>query len=326
MRFYTGTYTRMGGPGISVCHFTGNEMTWVSAVRELNDPTYVILSDDAKMLFAVGSDASGDGMVASYRAEDDHLILCSKQYTGGRAACHLALSYDERFLYAANYLSGSVSVFPVCDGILMERTQLLEHHGCGPNPTRQEAAHTHQCVFRPDENELFVCDLGMDKIVVYQQDQKSGMLSLAQEISMPSGMGPRHLVFSDKNCFYVTGELDNYVRRCVCKGGVWMIDGEMSTLPAAYKGDSFSAAIRLHNGTLYVSNRGHDSLCRITLDEAGNMLNAAYTPTGGTFPRDFALTENGTIFAHQNSGGIVADNGAYLPMDGAVCICIDHTT
>ena len=326
MRFYVGTYTRLGGPGIAVCDFTNESITCVEAVRDLEDPIYMILSKDGRTLFAVGCDAAGEGVAASYRADNDHLTLLSKQYTSGHAACHLALSPDERFLYVANYLSGSVSVFPVNDGILDERIQLLEHHGSGPNKERQEAAHTHQCVFRPDTDELFVCDLGTDKVVVYNQDRRSGKLSLQQEIAMPPGMGPRHLVFSDANSFYVTGELDNHVRRCVNTGGAWKIDGAIYTLPESYHGESLTAAIRLYGEMLYVSNRGHDSLCRIKLDRTGNMLEAVCTPTGGLFPRDFVPTEKGMLFAHQDGGGIIAENGACLPMNGTVCICIDHTT
>ena len=326
MRFYTGTYTRMGGPGISVCHLDHGEITWVCARRDLNDPTYVILSNDAKTLYAVGSDDNGNGMAASYRAADDSLDLISKQYTGGRAACHLTLSPDERFLYVTNYLSGSVSVFPVTAGDLGKCIQIIEHKGSGPHPTRQEAAHTHQCVFRPETNELFVCDLGIDRIEVYEQDTQNGTLVQKEEIAMPPGMGPRHLVFANNNRFYVTGELDNMVRCCVYKNGSWIIDGEISTLPATYQGESISAAIRLYEGSLYVSNRGHDSLCKIQLDQIGNMLDAVWSSTGGQYPRDFAILPQGAIFAHQNSGGIITDTGSFLPMDGAVCICIDHKT
>ena len=326
MRFYTGTYTRMGGPGISVCHLDYGQITQVCTIRDLNDPTYVILSRDGQILYAVGSDDDGNGMVASYRAEHDCLSPISRQYTGGRAACHLTLSPDERFLYVANYLSGSVSVFPVNENVLGKRIQIAEHKGTGIHPIRQEAAHTHQCIFRPGTNELFVCDLGIDQIVIYEQDPETGMLTPKGKIPMPSGMGPRHLVFANADHFYVTGELDNYVRHCFCKNSSWMIVGEISTLPTEYLGESLSAAIRLYEGTLYVSNRGHDSLCEIQLDRFGNMTDAAWSSTGGQYPRDFAMFHQGAIFAHQNGGGITTDTGAFLPMDGAVCICIDYTT
>lgn len=326
MRFYIGSYTRLGGPGIAVCSLHGGRMTVESAAREIEDPIWVSLSRDRKTLYAVGSDTLGEGVVAGYRVEDGRLSLLSRQHTGGRAVCHLTLSWDERYLYAANYLSGSISVFPVQEGRLGKCIQYVQHTGSGPHPKRQEAAHTHQCLFRPGKNELFVCDLGIDQVMVYRQDAASGLLSLKEKILMPAGMGPRHLAFADENCFYVTGELDNVVRRCVQKKGVWQIDGAISTLPKDYEGNNLSAAIRLHAGALYVTNRGHDSLCRIALDEKGAMTQAAWTATGGQYPRDFAFAGKEIIFAHQNGGGVALLGGAALAMDGAVCVCVEHTT
>lgn len=326
MRFYTGSYTRMGGPGVGVCRWEQGRIELLSACHDVDDPTYVILSHDGRTLYACGSiPETGEGAAASYRIAGDELQLLSIRPSGGMAACHLAESPDGRFLYMANYLSGSVAVFPVEDGVLDDRIQLVQHTGFGPHPTRQEAAHTHQCVFRPGTNELFVCDLGIDRVMVYLQDAASGLLSLQGDIPMPAGMGPRHLVFAGQHQCYVTGELDNMVRRLV-HDGCWKIAGEISTLPPDWKGESISAAIRLHAGALWVSNRGHDSLCRIALDETGAMLSASWTPTGGRMPRDFAFLPGGILFAHQQQGGLIASTGASLAMDGAVCICPDLTT
>lgn len=326
MRLYIGSYTRMGGPGIAVCSLKDGRITVESTAREIEDPIWVSLSGDRKTLYAVGSDTLGEGVAAGYRVEDGRLMLLSRQHTGGRAACHLTLSGDERYLYAANYLSGSISVFPVRDGVIGDCIQYIRHEGSGPHPERQEAAHTHQCLFRPGTSELFVCDLGIDQVVVYHQDAASGLLSYKEKIIMPGGMGPRHLVFADENCFYVTGELDNIVRRCLHREGAWQIDGEISTLPDEYTQKNLSAAIRLHDGALYVTNRGHDSLCRISLDEQGAMVQAAWQATGGQYPRDFAFAGEEIVFAHQNGGGVVLTGGALIEMDGAVCVCVDYTT
>ncbi|MBQ4553168.1 MAG: lactonase family protein [Clostridia bacterium] len=326
MRFYTGCYTRMGGPGIGVCRWEHGQIALEHTYRDINDPTYVILSHDHRTLFAVGSlPDTGEGAAASYRIIGDELQLISVQKTGGKAACHLAESEDGRFLYVANYLSGSVSAFPVTDGMLGERIQLSQHTGRGPHLTRQEGPHTHQCVFRPGTNELFVCDLGIDRVMVYAQNPATGLLSYKEEIVMPGGMGPRHLVFADKDRFYVTGELDNVVRYVVNDNG-WRIAAEMSVLPEGWSGENTSAAIRLHEEKLFVSNRGHDSLCSIELDAAGKMCSASWILTGGRIPRDFAFVPGGVLYAHQETGGVIASNGAALCMDGAVCICPDWTT
>lgn len=326
MRFYTGSYTRMGGPGVGVCRWENGCLSLIRAYDDLDDPTFVILSGDQRTLYAVGSlPGTEESAAVSYRVNGDSLELLSIRAAAGQAACHQAESADGRFLYVANYLTGSVCVFPVEDGVLGERIQLVEHTGCGPDPQRQESAHTHQCVFRPGTSELFVCDLGMDRVMVYDQDSGSGLLSLKEEIVLPGGMGPRHLAFADADHFYVTGELDNVVRRLVDDKG-WRICGEMSALPPEWTGVSYTAAIRLQEGALWVSNRGHDSLCRIELGEDGEMLSAAWTPTGGQFPRDMMFVPGGILFAHQNRGGVIASTGASMAMEGAVCICPDWTT
>ena len=326
MRFYTGSYTRMGGPGVGVCRWENGQLSMVNAYHDLNDTTFVILSGDQRTLYAVGSlPETGESAAASYRVNGDSLELLSIRAAAGKAACHQAESADGRFLYVANYLTGSVSVFPVEDGVLGERIQLVEHTGCGPNTARQECAHTHQCVFRPGTNELFVCDLGIDRVMVYDQNTEDGLLSLKKEIAMPGGMGPRHLVFADTDHFYVTGELDNVVRYVVNDNG-WKIVGEISTLPADWQGVNTSAAIRLHEGALWVSNRGHDSFCKIELGENGEMISSSWTFTGGQIPRDFMFVPGGILYAHQGGGGVIASTGATIPMDGAVCICPDWTT
>lgn len=326
MRFYTGCYTRMGGPGIGVCRWENGRIELMHTYRDINDPTYVILSCDHRTLYAVGSlPDTGEGAAASYRIEGDTLQLLSIQPTGGKAACHLTESADGRFLYVANYLSGSVSVFPIKDGMLEKRIQLVQHAGHGPHPTRQDGPHTHQCVFRPGTNELFVCDLGIDRVMIYAQHADTGLLTYKEEIAMPGGMGPRHLVFADAKHFYVTGELDNVVR-CVANEDGWKISGEISTLPKDWTGENTSAAIRMHDGALWVSNRGHDSLCRIELDTAGGMRSASWTLTGGKIPRDFTFVPGGILHAHQEIGGVMGSNGVSLAMDGVVCICPDLTT
>ena len=293
MRFYAGSYTRMGGPGIAVCHWDGSTLSQVGTYRDLEDTIYIIISKDRRTLYAVGSFAgTGEGAVVSYRMSGDRLELLSCRKTGGRATCHLTESPDGRYLYVSNYLSGSVSVLPIQNGELNEPVQLVEHTGQGPIAARQEAAHPHQCVFRPGMNELFVCDLGTDRVVIYQQNPETGILTRQRELVMPDGMGPRHLVFSDSNHFYVTGELDNIVRLIAWKND-WHIIGEISTLPE--KCENTSAAIRLHDGALWVSNRGHDSLCRITLDEHGGMNGASWIMTGGQCPRDFTFVPGGLL-------------------------------
>ena len=265
MLFFVGTYTRLGGPGIALCRLDGRGLRLLSAQAELANPTYVILSRDGHSLFAAGADPeTGEGLAASYAVKGEGLRLTGRAHTGGKAACHLTLDPAERHLYATNYLSGSVAMFPVESGRVGQRQQLLCHEGRGPNPGRQEGPHTHQARFRPGGSELFVCDLGIDAVVVYAQDPETGALSRQASVPVEPGAGPRHLVFSSPDRFYLACELDSTVRvyQRDCQG--FACAQALSTLPEGWAGENTASAIRLFRGHLYAMTASRPLRCKRT--------------------------------------------------------------
>ena len=82
----------------------------------------------------------------------------------------------------------------------------------------------------------------------------------------------------------------------------------VSTLPQDFKGTNACAEIKVHPGgkALYVSNRGHDSIARFTLDAEGRLTAAGQVPTEKT-PRSFDLDPSGQfLFAAGEGSGKVA--------------------
>jgi 6-phosphogluconolactonase len=57
---------------------------------------------------------------------------------------------------------------------------------------------------------------------------------------------------------------------------------------------------------LYVGNRGHDSLSRFSIDDAGSARLIGNTPSGGKTPRHFAFDPSGSflVVANQDSDSI----------------------
>ncbi len=58
---------------------------------------------------------------------------------------------------------------------------------------------------------------------------------------------------------------------------------------------------------MYASNRGHDSIVMYAVDEdSGRLTYIGHEPTGGNYPRNFAIDPTGTFLlaANQNSGTI----------------------
>ncbi|MFG1928114.1 lactonase family protein [Cryptosporangium sp. NPDC048952] len=280
-RLVIGSYTSdMDGTGIGLSSVPGGHVVTPS-------PSYVIT--DGSYLYAVNE---GEGAVSSFTI--DTLELLSTQSTGGQWPCHLALI--DGYLLAANYGSGSVSVHPVADGKIGPRTSLVQHQGTGPDAERQEGPHAHQIVSGPD-GAVTVVDLGIDRLVHYSF--ADGALTRTGETALPPGTGPRHVAVHPSGRWYVAGELNSTV--------VTLLSGKVvATTPStAVDGHNQASAIALSGDHLYVANRGPDTIAAFRLDAHGVPAPIAEVSTGGSWPRDFALVDDGLVVANERSSTLV---------------------
>ena len=327
MRFYVGTYSVPGSPGLALCKDENGRLTLLDSYDALRNPTYLIPSQDGQRLFVVAEDEQDQGVAVSFCIAKEPFAPLSACVMDDARACHLALNDAENVLYTAHYHQGSLAVLAIdSDGRITRQIQQIQHHGRGAHPTRQEKAHVHHVAFRPGTQELFVCDLGIDQIIVYTA-APDGMLTEKQRISVPAGTGPRHLVFRNDQQFYVAGELSSTVLSFALDDEAWTQQQCLSTLPqdGDYP-DNTCAAIRLADSRLYVSNRGADNIAAFEVDASGRITPAGHIPCHGQSPRDFVVTPYGFLCANQFSGTVtaVAHDGTLLdtlPIPGAVCIC-----
>lgn len=209
--------------------------------------------------------------------------------TKGSVCCHLCVSDDA--VYAANYISGSIIKMP---------DRLILHKGSSINPHRQSSPHAHFVGLTPDGNYICAVDLGMDKILLYDKN-----LNYISETSVKPGNGPRHIAFSDDGKLaYCANELSSTVTVLSYDNGKMHSLDEYSTLPAHYHGDNAPAAIRYHNGYVYVSNRGHNSIA--CFQAIGNTLALTdIVPSGGDSPRDFNILDGHLLCANEGSDNVV---------------------
>lgn len=333
MTFFIGSYTRLGGPGVAQCRLEGDRMT-LAASYPLPNATYVILNRREDRLFAVSSDpvtASEGGSVASFDLAGGGLRLISRQDTLGADPCHLCLDAEERFLYTANYLTGSVSAFPVDgEGRIGPCFAHIRHQGRSVHPTRQAGSHAHQVTFLPGTRLLCAVDLGLDALMVYRQAADTGGLTLAERFDLPGGCGPRHLLHEGE-LSYLVCELSNEIAVLRRDGGRFTLLRKRSTLPDGWmQGGAAAAVRRAPDGRLLVSNRGHNSLAAFESDERDLLRWVGCFPTGADFPRDFACLRDGRLLiGHQNGplrlakwakGGL--ETVCDLEVKGCVCVAL----
>ena len=321
---YIGTYTSGKSQGIyafEMDSYTGG-LKLIDTTESLENPSYQVIDTNFEYLYTVMEteiyDGEKGGAVGAFRIDKQTGLLkfINSQLTKGRAPCHVCINRAGTYLFAANYSEGTVSVFPICkDGSISPASCVLEHKGTGPNKGRQEKAHAHYVSLTPDEKFLCAVDLGIDKIIVYDFDSKTGKLYLSKhpEVIIRPGSGPRHMVFHQSGRFaYLINELssDIVALEYSSEQGIFTELQYISSLPSGYNGISYCSAIHISpdGQFLYGSNRGHDSIAIFKINNnTGKLELVSIIPTGGSYPRDFGIDPSGKFLyaANQNSDTIV---------------------
>jgi 6-phosphogluconolactonase len=71
------------------------------------------------------------------------------------------------FAAVANFMSGSISVYPVTtDGGFGEASAFIQHHGSSVDPARQAGPYAHAIIFDPSNRFMIVPDLRLDRLMV----------------------------------------------------------------------------------------------------------------------------------------------------------------
>jgi 6-phosphogluconolactonase len=177
-------------------------------------------------------------------------------------------------------------------------------------PTADKA---HAIVPDPSNRFVFVPHTGPNAIFQFTFDAKSGRLSASTpaKVMTPKNTGPRHLVFhSSKPIAYIDNEQGSGITVYALdeKMGALRALQTLSTLPNDFKGTNACAEIKLHpSGRFaYISNRGHDSIAKFSVDDDGKLSALGKTPTEKT-PRSFDMELSGKyLYAAGESSGKLA--------------------
>ncbi len=302
---------------------------------ETPSPSFLELDEKRRLLFAVNElnqfEGKPTGAVSAFKIHPTtgKLTLVNQRSSMGAGPCHLVLDKTGKNLLVANYDSGSVAVFPVAaDGTIGEPSDFVQHKGSSINKERQEGPHAHCVALDPANQFAYVCDLGLDKVMIYRFDAEHGKLAPVEPAfaALKPGAGPRHMVFRPDGKFaYVINELDSTVTAFSYnkKTGALKEIQTLSTLPPWYDGSNTTAEIDVHPSGkwLYASNRGHNSVILYNIDsDAGTLTYVEEQGTGGKTPRHFGIQPNPKhlAIANQDSDSILvcridAGNGRLKP-------------
>ncbi|MDP4262104.1 MAG: lactonase family protein [Bacteroidota bacterium] len=343
----TGTYTGGKSEGVYVYKFNSNNGSYkeISHVKTSN-PSFVAISPDQKFVYAVHEDAAGKGKggeisAFSFHKESGTLRYINEQPTEGDHPCYVEVDKTGKWVIAANYTSGSLSVLPVKEeGGLGEPVTTIRHEGSSVNKERQSGPHVHCTLLSADNRYLFVPDLGIDKVMIYEFDAETGKLTPAAQPFAKSidGSGPRHFTFHPNNKYaYLVEELSGTVETFQYKNGSLKNIQRISTMPA---GDtSFAGSADIHVSPdgkfLYASNRSlSNTIAIFKIDpNDGRLALIGHQSTLGKTPRNFNFDPSGNfllvanqdsdqvvIFKRDKETGLLADTGKRIDVGKPVCL------
>ena len=347
--FLVGTYTDpalfgmgegYGGKaeGVYFCSMEEGQITVLDRVRVVN-PSFMAINEKMRRIYAVNElqhfrGEPGGGLTEISYDEEGRLAVEGQFSTCGLDPCHVAVSPAGDLVCVANYSSGRVTAFRLNEaGSVTGEKALFEHHGRGPHPVRQEGPHAHSILFDGKDG-LYAVDLGLDQLKRYRLEKGTIVPDEAGTIVMKPGSGPRSAAWDpERRNLYVTNELDSSVTRLTVQGEKLIPMETVYTVPKGDEGENYCADVCLtaDGRTLFVSNRGHDSIAVFRVGPDGRLTNAGWTSCGGRWPRSIALDPEGKwlLAANQHSDSItvfaVSEDGlpeqvSILPLPTPVCI------
>ena len=310
--FYIGTYTDGDSKGIyKLALQADGSFTQPVLAAEVSNPSFIAFNKDKDIFLAVNE--NDPGTIESFRVEGDELLQINQSNTGGAHPCFVAVN-DEGYVLVANYTGGNLGLLKLDskEGSLSDLLDVEQHEGKGTTD-RQEGPHAHSAWFIPDGSGIISADLGTNQLWFSKINTETNKLEPAStpKLDFPDGSGPRHLVFHPtKDFIYVLSELNNMVSQIEAKDGSYKILSANSILPDDFTDYSKAADIHISKDGkfVYASNRGHDSIAVLEVQEDGSLKLIANEPTKGKDPRNFQLTpdENYVIVANQNGNNLVS--------------------
>lgn len=318
LNFFIGSYTKMispdfGGSGKGIYSVALNTETGDLQIlhkTKVVNPAYLAISNDNNFLYTITEVlAKETPKVLAFKIKDDFsLEFINEQLISGDLPCHI--SYAHSSVVVSCYGSGNVLQFSVkSNGELLPFKTNHKHLGKSINSERQERPHAHQSVVLFNNKDVFVPDLGIDKLKAYVFINGELQSNNIKDVAIDQGNGPRHVVFSKNGMFgYLLNELTGNISVLKLVSGAFKSIDTYKTLPDSFTKTPSASAIRLHpnNKFLYAANRTLEAISLFKIKEGGLEF-VSYTYTKGKTLREFNITPNGKhlIACHQDSNHIV---------------------
>lgn len=282
---------------------------------------HLAVSPDGRMLIA---SCYGDGRVVRYGIADDGSLvpatpdkaaaLRAALFGGRDAEGHPRRAGDLRYTPVADTADvgpndgnrpasgASAPGVPSAPGFLWARDPY-------PTPTGGEprASHAHAAVFLPG-GRIATTDLGFDLVRIWRASGTG--LAIDQEVVLPRGTGPRHMVLHPSGHVHVVTEHSCEVFTLAsARDGSWGLVSATTASPIAQVGVDFPAELTVSRDgrTLYTALRGSNTISALRVRGSGEAIEPfALAECGVDWPRHHLVHDDVMLVAGQRSGTVSA--------------------
>ena len=289
-----GSYTSKGNPGIEIFNWDAKTGKATKSYS-LNVPaaSYQAISGD--LLFSVSEEGGGKASISSFQLRKGKYEAINSELSRGDHPCFILYREKSKTIYTANYSGGSVSVFQTVSGRLKPLAQYIEYSGSSTNKDRQNSSHAHMVALSPDQNTLFVTDLGTDKIYAHKIVESGLLEESRSEIAITPGNGPRHIRFNAKgDRAYLLNELSSDIDVFKVAGSALE---KIQSIPADTSAAKVKGSADIHlspNGKwLIASNRISSNQVVVFKIEVDGKLTRVFHQNVAKIPRNFTFDSSG---------------------------------
>jgi 6-phosphogluconolactonase len=183
-RLFVGGFTKPGAKGLSVYDFNprNGDVKLISEAQVGPNPSYFCFSAKTNLFYVANevmefNGTFGGGLTTyKYKAEDASFEKLSEMLIPYGGPCFISLSPDSSHLLIANYPNGSVAVVKLDNfGIPTVITDTILYNKSAP-----DESHAHMILGDPAGKKIYVTDLGLDRIIVYDFDKNTGQLKQSE--------------------------------------------------------------------------------------------------------------------------------------------------
>jgi len=316
--FLIGSYARRNQNGVLMMEvdFEKQSFRVLHGAGGMCNPTYLCLDQSQTMVYT--SDSFGPaGSVSVLKLGSEGFTLLGSRSSVAAGPCHVSIDPSGKFLAVSNYSGatpgGSVTMYRLDESGMPQFASLCCMEGSGPHPTRQRYPHVHSVWYL--NGHALVCDLGSDRLCVYQLDERTGeLVETNAGVEMEPGSGPRHIAWrrNDSRWIYVVGELDGYIRTYEYVDGRYVLRQKSDSLPAGtsvedrYTNRTGAIKISEDGRYLFVTDRGVDGVTAFAIGEDHLLRLADICCISCPDPRDLELFGDDLLLAHQIGSALTA--------------------